>query len=186
MLSWPTLLIALLIFGFAPGAVLRLIVLVFPRDDPRRKELLAEVYAVPRVERPFWVAQQLEVAIFEGLRDRIVWAATGRIIYRWHLVSGVAQNRQYPTFFIPSEAERASVEPGDTVKVFFSMKDGWGERMWVDVTAVNHRRLEGTLDNQPIGIPRLSSGDRIRFKPEHIIDIWYGDIIEGDYAAGLK
>ena len=55
VLSWPTFAVALLVFGFAPGAVLRLIVLVFPRDDPRRQELLAELYDVPRIERPFWV-----------------------------------------------------------------------------------------------------------------------------------
>jgi hypothetical protein len=70
IVSWPTFGSALAVFGFAPGAVLRLIVLAFPREDPRRQELLAEVYAVPRIERPFWVAQQLEVALFEGLRGR--------------------------------------------------------------------------------------------------------------------
>ena len=34
-------------------------------------ELIAELYAVPRVGRPFWVAQQLEVALFEGLGHRV-------------------------------------------------------------------------------------------------------------------
>jgi hypothetical protein len=71
LVSWPALGVALLVFGFGPGAVLRLIVLAFPRNDPRRRELLAEVYNVPRLERPFWVAQQLEVALFEGLAGRI-------------------------------------------------------------------------------------------------------------------
>lgn len=70
LLAWPTLGIALLVFGFAPGVVLRLIVLFYPRGHPRRRELLGELYAVPRIERPFWVAEQLEVALFEGLRDR--------------------------------------------------------------------------------------------------------------------
>ena len=71
LLAWPTLGVALLVFGFAPGIVLRLIVLLYRRDNPRRQELLGEIYAVPRIERPFWVAEQLEVALFEGLRDRI-------------------------------------------------------------------------------------------------------------------
>jgi hypothetical protein len=103
VLSWPTLGLALLIWGFAPGALLRLIVLAFHRDDPRRRELLAELYAVPRVERPFWVAEQLEVALVEGLGERLVWAATGRIIHRWHLASGVRRNREHPrTVYIPS------------------------------------------------------------------------------------
>jgi hypothetical protein len=69
-ISWPVLGTALVVFGFAPGAVLRLIVLAFPRDDPRRRELLGELYAVPRIERPFWVIEQLEVGLFEGLRGR--------------------------------------------------------------------------------------------------------------------
>ena len=71
LLAWPTLCIALLVFGFAPGAVLRLIVLLYRRGNPRRLELLGELYAVPRIERPFWVAEQLEVALFEGFRDRL-------------------------------------------------------------------------------------------------------------------
>jgi hypothetical protein len=68
---WPTLCVALLVFGVAPGALLRLIVLLYSRDNPRRRELLGELYAVPRFEQPFWVAQQFEVALFEGLADRI-------------------------------------------------------------------------------------------------------------------
>jgi hypothetical protein len=71
VVSWPAFAAALLVFGFAPGAVLRLVVLIFRRDDPRRRELLGELYAVPRIERPFWVIEQLEVALFEGLRSRL-------------------------------------------------------------------------------------------------------------------
>jgi len=70
VIVWPTFGVALLVFGFAPGAVLRLVVLAFNRDDPRRRELLGELYAVPRIERPFWVAEQIEVALFDGLRGR--------------------------------------------------------------------------------------------------------------------
>lgn len=72
ILSWPMLLLALLVFGFAPGLLLRLIVLAFPKDDPRRGELRGELYNVPRFERPFWVVEQMEVALFEGLRGRLV------------------------------------------------------------------------------------------------------------------
>ena len=85
VLVWPTFGIALLVFGFAPGALLRLIVLLFYPDDPRRQELRSELYHVPRIERLFWVAEQLEVALVEGLGVRLRWAATGRIIDRWHL-----------------------------------------------------------------------------------------------------
>jgi len=69
--SWPTLLLVLLVFGFAPGFVLRLLVLVYPCTDPRRRELIAELYTVPRIQRPLWVTEQLEVALFEGLAHRI-------------------------------------------------------------------------------------------------------------------
>ena len=71
VITWPSLLIALVAFGFAPGALLRVIVLAFKRDDPRRKELLAELPHIPRLERPFWVFEQLEVALFEGLLGRL-------------------------------------------------------------------------------------------------------------------
>lgn len=69
--SWPSLLLVIFVFGFAPGFCLRLIVLAYPRGDPRRDELIAELYAVPRIQRPLWVAQQLEVALFEGLGHRV-------------------------------------------------------------------------------------------------------------------
>jgi Uncharacterized protein conserved in bacteria (DUF2314) len=174
VLSGPTLAVALLVFGFAPGAALRLIVLAFPRDDPRRHELQGELYAVPRIERPFWVVEQLEVALVEGLGQRFLWAATGRIIHRWHLGSGLRRNRENPaTFWIPSEEERDAVVPGMEVKLTFELRDGWGERMWVTVTALKGRKLIGKLDNTPLGIPRLLAGDEIKFKREHIIDIWY-------------
>jgi hypothetical protein len=69
--AWPLLIVALAVFGFLPGAVLRFILLAFRRSDPRRAEILAELRAVPRWERPFWVIEQAEVALFEGLLERI-------------------------------------------------------------------------------------------------------------------
>jgi hypothetical protein len=69
--SWRNLLMVLVVFGFAPGFVLRLLVRLYPKDDPRRRELIAELYAMPRRERPLWVAEQLETVLFEGLPSRI-------------------------------------------------------------------------------------------------------------------
>lgn len=66
----PAFLTALLVFGFAPGFVLRLLVLLYPKSDSRRPELHAELYRMPRVERPMWVAEQIETALFEGIAER--------------------------------------------------------------------------------------------------------------------
>ena len=108
----------------------------------------------------------------EGLWERVTWAATGRVIHRWHLGSGVERNLEYPeTFEIPSAEDTLAIEPGAVVKLMFEMKDGWCERMWVTVSSVSKRHLMGTLVNQPIGIPRLSNGDVIKFTHGHVIDI---------------
>jgi hypothetical protein len=58
------------LLGFAPGAALRLILLLYPRDHPRRQELIGELYAMGRIERPVFVFEQLELAIFEGIHLR--------------------------------------------------------------------------------------------------------------------
>jgi hypothetical protein len=73
---------AVIVFGFAPGFCLRLFVLAYPSDDPRRRELIAELYAVPRIKQPLWVAQQLEVALFEGLANRVSAAIRRRTARR--------------------------------------------------------------------------------------------------------
>ena len=67
---WGTMLAFAVAFGFAPGAMLRIIVLLLPKTDARRQELIAELYAVPRMERPTWVFEQLEICLFEGITLR--------------------------------------------------------------------------------------------------------------------
>jgi len=171
VLSPVTFVLILLIYGFAPGALLRIIVLAFRADDPRRAELRAELYAVPRLERPLWVAEQIEVAIWEGLWGRLKWAATGRVIYRWKLGSSVKAHEKYPeTFWIPSEEMKDEIGPGSLVKLMFTLRKG-GERMWVEVTEVNGERMVGILSNSPAIVPKLYSGDEVAFKRDHIIDI---------------
>ena len=170
--SWPTLLIAFVVYGFAPGFLLRLIVLAYPSDDPRRRELVAELYGVERIKRPFWVMEQLETALFDGLGPRLRWAATGRIILRWRLRNGVKQNAEYPeTFWIPTDEEKADLVPGVAVKLMFQQSDGWGERMWVEVDKIGRCYLTGYLVNMPLDFPRLYPGRRIRFRRHHIVDI---------------
>lgn len=175
-LSWRSALLVLAVFGFAPGAVLRIVVLAFHRDDPRRAEMLGELRAVPFLERPLWVAQQLEVAVFEGLGERIRWAATGRIIDRWHLVDGEAMHRDHPeTFDVPDEEDKEAIETGDRVKAGFAMKE-WGERMWLIVVDADPRHLICRLDSHPLAIPKLSCGDTIRIRRKHVIDVRWHDV----------
>jgi hypothetical protein len=189
IVNWRTGLVVLLVFGFAPGALLRLIVLAFRRDDPRRSEMLAELHRVPRLERPIWVVEQLEVALFEGIGERVLGVATGRIIYRWHLESGVRRNRKHPSFQIPDEHEKQAIKPGVVVKLMFEIDDMrgrhlWGEGMWVEVLAVQKRRVVGRLLNQPVAIPRLAYGDQVKFKRHHIIDIdWDSEHLREDSEA---
>lgn len=78
IVSWPSLLVVLMIFGVAPGTILRVLVLLYPKDDARRRELIAELYAMRRIERPLWVCEQLETAVFEGLSKRIQSRRTRR------------------------------------------------------------------------------------------------------------
>ena len=72
--GWPVLGYALIVFaillalfGFLPGVLNRLFAMAYPKDDPRRAEMIAELYGVPRWEQPWWVFQQGERALFEGL-----------------------------------------------------------------------------------------------------------------------
>lgn len=89
---WEPFLLFLLVFGVMPGVVLRIIVLAHPRDSGRRKELIAELYAVPRVQRPLWVAEQLELALTEGLVGRLASSpdafahVTLRLVFRSQII----------------------------------------------------------------------------------------------------
>ncbi|MGH3911892.1 MAG: hypothetical protein ACRDTC_00555 [Pseudonocardiaceae bacterium] len=109
--SWPSLLLVIVVFGFAPGFCLRLIVLAYPRNDPRRTELLAELYAVPHLQRPLWVAEQLEVALFEGLVHRASGAFRRRSVFGWRSV--LASLAVMIIAFAGLSMAARSAEPGD-------------------------------------------------------------------------
>jgi hypothetical protein len=59
-------------FGLLPGLMLRLLVRLYPKNDPRRRELFAELYGpkMTRLNRFEWVFQQLETALRDGLASR--------------------------------------------------------------------------------------------------------------------
>lgn len=71
VLSLQALLVTLLVFGFAPGLILRVALLAYPRAHPDRAELLGEYYAVPYHERPLFAAAGCERALCDGLPARI-------------------------------------------------------------------------------------------------------------------
>jgi uncharacterized protein YegJ (DUF2314 family) len=95
----------------------------------------------------------------------------------FRLGDGEKYNQQNPrTFFIPTRAERESVQPGDLVRLLFEVLDPAddmpsAERMWVKVTAVDGGRLVGELDNEPAALQSIGPGGRIEFGPEHIISL---------------
>ncbi len=66
-----SLLLAVAVFGVMPGVVLRLLVLMYPKGHVRRRELIAELYDLGRLERLLFVGEQLETAVFEGLGQRV-------------------------------------------------------------------------------------------------------------------
>ena len=170
--AWPALVAALVVWGIAPGFVLRLVTLAFRKDDPRRQEMIAELYTVPRWDRPFWVGEQMERAFTEGLWERLVDAADGRLFNRWHLTDGVEWNKKHPdTFWVPDETEKSSIKPGDFVKLMFEGHPDGGERMWVEVTSVNGEMLRGTLANQPVIVGGVNYGSQLRFHASNVIDI---------------
>jgi hypothetical protein len=166
--------LAVLLFGFAPGLVLAAVVRLIP-DIDRRRELQAELYEVPRWERPFWVAQQFEVALRLGLSPRISWAWGRYVWHRSKVESGLQRHLESPeTFEIPDLDLKELIEPGDLVKLAWSVARFPGERMWVRVTHRDGDRLKGDLENSPLYV-HLHPGEQVTFVIDDIIDC---DLIE--------
>lgn len=68
---WAILLIVVGVFCVLPGFALRLMLLAYPDDDPRKAELRGAFARTPIFRRLFWVFAQLELCCFEGLPTRI-------------------------------------------------------------------------------------------------------------------
>lgn len=92
----------------------------------------------------------------------------------WHIVNAEEENKANPdTFKIPNIEERQSLKPDTIVKLIFRTDDeSEGERMWVEITKSNNFGYDGVLDNDPVNIKGLKSGDKVTFGPQHIIDIY--------------
>ena len=93
----------------------------------------------------------------------------------WQLIDPRPIQQENPyTFFVPSAAEKAAIAPGDLVKLMFrslATPDG-SERMWVVFQGRDDRGAFGDLDSQPLDIPGLTAGDRIRFQDHHVVSVW--------------
>ncbi|QWC85213.1 hypothetical protein KLP28_17195 [Nocardioidaceae bacterium] len=164
--------LSLVVFGFAPGLVLAIVVRLIP-DLERRRELQAELYEVPRWEQPYWVAQQFEVAIRVGLFPQANWYWGRHVWHRCKIESGLESHRKWPaSFWVPEDNVKAGLGPGDSVKLMWSVRRMPGERMWVTVTERKGDRLVGTLDNWAI-FAFLHPDETVRFHIDDIIDyIW--------------
>ncbi len=93
----------------------------------------------------------------------------------WQLIDPRPIQQENPyTFFVPSDAEKAALVPGDLVKLMFrSLSPHNGtERMWVTFQGRDEVGAFGQLDNQPLDIPGLTAGDIIRFQDHHIVSVW--------------
>jgi hypothetical protein len=70
-----------LTLGLAPGVLLSAFTLVYPKQHPRRRELMAEFEVLSRRQRPLWVLGQAETALRDGLPTR--WRAGTPSERRW-------------------------------------------------------------------------------------------------------
>jgi hypothetical protein len=95
----------------------------------------------------------------------------------WELGNAEDRNAENPrSFFIPSKAERDSLEVGSSVRLLFLVIDPppgepGGERMWLEVEGREDDRYIGALKNQPLAISDLAAGDLIAFGAEHVIAV---------------
>lgn len=75
------------------------------------------------------------------------------------------------TFFVPSDAEKAALEPGDLVRLRFE-GDAGAERMWVLFKGRDEKGCFGVLDNEPAEISDLHMHDEVRFQNHHILSVY--------------
>jgi hypothetical protein len=69
--SLACLIAAAVFFGFFPVVVAKGLSRVFPKDDPRRNEMAAEVYKIKYADRVSWLGEQLGRVAVEGIPARV-------------------------------------------------------------------------------------------------------------------
>ena len=100
---------------------------------------------------------------------------------KWKLQNVAESAKRNPkTFFIPSITEINELKEGNIVKLIFDLvdpedDDPGAERMWVIIKKTKNllnKKYVGILDNDPIYISSLKSGDSIEFYKENIASIY--------------
>lgn len=95
---------------------------------------------------------------------------------RFTLDDAVARHHEHPdTFEIPDAQVRENLSIGDIAKLIFRIEvDGCEqvERMWVKVTGIEGKSYSGILDNDATCSPDVHSGLAVRFRAEHVIQVW--------------
>jgi len=98
----------------------------------------------------------------------------------WQIDDGeVAHSESPDKFWIPPQAERHALQPGDIVKIRFYIRApndageivDHGERMWVQVKGRLEGWYRGELDNDPYCTDDIQAGMELWFQPRHVIDI---------------
>lgn len=73
------------------------------------------------------------------------------------------------TFEVPDLELKKMIQPGDLVKLVWSVARSPGERMWVRVTHRHGGRLMGNLEDQPLSVD-MHPGEQVAFVIDDIID----------------
>jgi hypothetical protein len=160
-IPWQPFVAALLIFGVFPGAVLRLVALLYPKDHPRRNELIGELYAVPYRERPLFVAQQFETALNEGLPTRVRLGV--RSIIRWtrtraeRRVGARAKSKLLRAYLNAVDASFTVITDDTVDKIFISHHSATGP---VELEFPSTDELSALMTARDPGSAKLSIGAR--------------------------
>lgn len=72
---------------------------------------------------------------------------------------------------IPTTEQKEKIKLGDLVKLLFTDKDGYVERMWVEVLEVENDIYKGLLRNDAIEFDNLNDGKILYFHSNHIYEI---------------
>jgi hypothetical protein len=177
-LTW-SLLPVLFVLGAGPVFIVRLLVCLYPKDDPRRRELVAEMEHVAgltkALERWYWLANTFAVAICEGLPARRAARRAARVRkdaqgligpISLHIVEGGEAKWVYssdpdhkfhvrseggtvPALLLPSADQEILVRQADGTERVATVRDA----VWLARTQFGPRRLGRTARHRSNGRP---------------------------------